>query len=105
MAIESFQIDPSAGNPTGDQVVALINGATDPITRAASVSAAARPIEDEEVSAAKLAGGVAKTNLDSMADTARGYIQTNPQSGEKPIIAMQRDASGFLDIEKDDQAV
>ncbi len=112
MAIQSFQLDPNAAAYTDDQIVGKINSATANITRASSVDAAARPIAANEVDTAELAAGAvtntqldsaaAKANLDAMGDTARGYIQTNPQTGEFPIIAIQRDAAGLTDVEYDD---
>ena len=95
MAIQSFQLDPNAASYTDDQIVAKINSASDPITRASSVDAAARP----------LVAGEAATNLDAMADETRGYIQTNPAVGEFPIVAIHRDAAGLTDIEYDDVAI
>lgn len=112
MAIQSFQLDPNAQAYTDDQIVGKVNTATANITRASSVSAAARPIATGEVGATELSAGAvgntelastaAKDNLDALADTARGYIQTNPQTGEFPVIAIQRDAAGLLDTEYDD---
>ena len=115
MTIQSFQLDPNAASYTDDQIVAKINSASDPITRASSVDAAARPIASGEVGSTELAAGAvgntelaaaaAAANLDAMADTARGYIKTNPVSGEFPIIAIQRDAAGLTDVDYDDVPV
>ncbi len=105
MAIQSFQLDPNAQAYTDDQIVGKVNTATAQITRASSVAAAARPIGSAEVTNTELAAGVAKTNLDAMVDTARGYIKTNPTTGEFKVVALQRDASGKLDVEYDDVAV
>ena len=115
MAIQSFQLDPNAASYTDDQIVGKINSATDTISRASSVDAAARPIASGEVGSTELAAGAvsntelatgsAAANLDAMADTARGYVQTNPQTGEFPVIAIQRDAAGLLDTEYDDVPV
>lgn len=115
MAIQSFQLDPSAGSYTDNQIVDKVNAASNDITRAGSVSAAARPIETGEVgdtelgsftvTNTELSAGVAAANLDAMTDTARGYIQTNPAVGEFPVIAIQRDASGLLDTEYDDAPI
>ena len=115
MAIQSFQLDPNAAAYTDNQIVDKVNAASNDITRASSVSAAARPIATDEVGSTELAAGAvgntelaasaAKANLDAMGDTARGYIQTNPQSGEFPIIAIQRDAAGLTDLEYDDVPV
>lgn len=49
-----------------------------------------------------LVAGAAKANLDAMTDTARGYVKTNPESGEFPIIAIHRDANQKIDVEYDD---
>jgi len=105
MAIASFQLDPNAQAYSDDEIVGKINTATATITRASSVDAAARPIGSGEVEDSNLASGAAKANLDAMADTARGYIKTDPTTGEFPIVSVQRDASGKLDIDYDDQAV
>ena len=82
-----------------------MNTATAQITRAGSVAAAARPIADAEVTSAKLGAGVAKTNLDAMADTARGYVKTSPLTGQFKVIAVERQADGKLKVEFDDVAV
>jgi hypothetical protein len=105
MAIQSFQLDPNAASYTDDEIVGKVNAAAAQITRAGSVAAAARPLIDGEVAAAKLAAGVAKDNLDAMADTTRGYIKTAPAAGEFKIVNLQRDATGKLDVDYDDVAV
>ena len=114
MAIQSFQLDPNAQSYTDDEIVGKVNAATAQITRAGSVAAAARPIGAGEVGDTELAGsipntklavGVAKANLDAMVDTARGYVKTNPASGEFKVVAVQRDATGKLDVEYDDVPV
>ena len=105
MAIVSFQLDPNAASYTDDEIVGKINAASTQITRATAVAAAARPIAAGEIGNTQLAAGVAKTNLDAMADTARGYIKTNPVAGEFKVTALQRDAAGKLDVEYDNVAV
>lgn len=125
MAILTFSLDPNAASYTDDQIVGKVNTATAQITRAGSVAAAARPIAAGEigdtelgsftvtntelaagtVGNTELATGVAKSNLDAMADTARGYIKTDPTTGEFPVIAVQRAASGELDIDYDNVAI
>lgn len=105
MAIQSFQLDPNAQAYTDDQIVGKVNNAAAQITRAGSVAAAARPLGDGEVTTAKLDAGVAKANLDAMADTARGYIKTAPSAGEFKVVNLQRDATGKLDVDYDDVAV
>ena len=102
MAIQSFQLDPNAQAYTDNQIVDKVNAASNSISRANSVAAAARPLIAGEVSNTELAGGAAKANLDAMAATARGYVQTSPLSGEFPVIAIQRDNGGNLDIDYDD---
>jgi len=115
MAIQSFQLDPNAASFTDNQIVDKVNAATNDITRASSVSAAARPIASGEVGSTELAAGAvsntelastaAKDNLDALADTSRGYIKTSPLTGEFPVIAIQRDAAGLTDVDYDDVAV
>ena len=55
MGIQTFTVDPGAEALTPDEVVAKVNAASDDITRASSVSAAARPIEALEITDAELA--------------------------------------------------
>lgn len=115
MAIASFQLDPNAAAFTDNQIVDKVNAATNDITRASSVSAAARPIVTDEVTATELAAGAVgntelaatatKDNLDAMSDTARGYVQTKPITGEFPVVAIQRQAGGNLDIDYDNVAL
>lgn len=105
MAIQSFQLDPNAQSYTDDQIVGKVNTAAAQITRAGSVAAAARPIAAGEVSNTELAAGIAKTNLDAMADTARGYIKTSPVAGQFKVIAIERAADGKAKIDYDDIAV
>ena len=115
MAIVSMQLDPNAVVYTDDEIVGKVNTATANITRASSVAAAARPIAALEidegklaanaVTNAKLASAAAKDNLDALADTARGYVKTNPVTGEFKVIAIHRQADGKLDVEYDDLAV
>ena len=105
MAIVFFELDPNAASYTDDQIVGKVNTATDPITRAGAVSAAARPIGAGEVTNTELDASAAKANLDAMADLARGYVMTDPQAGEFPIISLQRAANGNLKPGADDVAV
>ena len=108
-------LDPNAVVYTDDDIVGKVNTATANITRAGSVDAAARPIAAGEVDTPELAAGAvtgteldataAKDNLDGMTDTARGYVQTNPITGEFPVISVQRQAGGNLDVDYDDVAV
>jgi len=110
-----MQLDPNAVTYTDDEIVGKINTATANITRAGSVAAAARPIADLEVTGAKLAANAvsnaklastaAKDNLDGLADTARGYVKTNPVLGEFKVVAIHRQADGKLDVEYDNVAV
>jgi len=105
MAIQTIELDPNATSYTDDEIVGKVNTASDNISRAGSVTAAARPLVDDEVTAAKVADGVAKANLDAMAATARGYIQTAPTVGEFPVIGIKRDAGGKIDVSYDDVAI
>ena len=54
---------------------------------------------------AQVASGLAKANLDALADTARGYIQTAPTPGQFKIVSMQRQADGKVATKYDDVAV
>lgn len=57
------------------------------------------------VTNAQVATGLAKSNLDAMTDTARGYVKTTPISGQYKIISIQRAADGKAQISYDDTAV
>ena len=105
MAIQTLTIDPGAAALTPDDHVTAINAATIPITRASSVSAAARPIEAGEVTDAELAATAARDNLKAMSDTAREVVLTRPLSGEFPIVALQRNAGGDVNVEYDDVVI
>jgi len=139
MVIATMYLDPNAAAYTDNEIVAKVNAATDDITRADSVAAAARPIADGEVTSGKLgdgaikaklggeadgnklvaaslasaagianaqvATGLAKANLDAMADTARGYIKTDPSSGQFKVVSIQRHTDGKLETDFDDVAV
>ena len=105
MTIQSVSIDPNAVALTDDQIVAKINTATTTITRVGCVAAAARPIGAAEVTSTNVAAGVAKANLDAMADTARGYIATKPVSGQFPVIFLERSSDGKIKIDYDNTPV
>jgi hypothetical protein len=105
MAIQSFVLDPLAAAYTDDAIVAKINAATAQITRLGAVAAEARPLGTGEVTALNVAAGVAKANLDAMADTARGYVKTSPTSGQFKVISIERQADGKLKTDYDDVAV
>ena len=114
MAKASFQLDPAAVVYTDDDIVGKVNSASANISRAGAVTAAARPIESGEVDTTELAdgavesgkldAGVAKANLDTMTETDRGYIKTDPAVGEFKVLAIHRDSAGKLDIDYDDEA-
>jgi hypothetical protein len=105
MSIATMLLDPNAASYTDDEIVGKVNAATAQITRASSVAAAARPIAVGEVDNTALAAGVAKTNLDAIADVDRGYIKTAPVAGQFKVVNLQRDANGKLAVDYDDVAV
>ncbi|KKK83975.1 hypothetical protein LCGC14_2787950, partial [marine sediment metagenome] len=57
------------------------------------------------VTNAKAEATLAKDNLNAMSDTVRGYVKTEPVSGEFPVINVQRDALGNLDVDYDDVVI
>ena len=129
MAKASFQLDPNAQAYTDDEIVGKVNAAAVDITRAGCVDATARPIEAGEVGATELAaeeyttaeqgklagveesatadqtGTEVRDALEGLADLDRHFVITDPQSGEYPVISIQRDASDKLDVDYDDVAV
>lgn len=102
MAIVRIILDPDAVPYTDDEIVGKVNAAAVNITRAGSVEAAARPIGDAEVTGPKLSSDAAKVNLDAMMELERGYVKTNPQSGEYKVTAVQVTANNKLAADHDD---
>jgi len=105
MAIVSMQLDPNAAAYTNDEIVGKVNAATATITRASSVAAAARPITAGEISNTELASGATKANLDAMGDIDRGYVKTDPTTGEFKVVSIERKADGKLNIKYDNVAM
>ncbi len=77
-----------------------LNGEADGNKLTASELAAAAGVTNAQV-----VSGLAKSNLDAMADTARGYVKTSPTAGQFKVIAIERDATGKLRADYDDAAV
>lgn len=105
MALQTMVLDPNAVVYTDDQIVGKVNAATAQITRAGSVSSAARPIGAGEVTNTELSAAAAKANLDAISDATRGYIKTDPTTGEFPVISIQKGtvaSGGKLDVSYDD---
>lgn len=100
-----MSLDPNAAAYTDNEIVGKINSATVQITRASAVAVTARPIGSGEISNTELAAGVAKSNLDAMTDTARGYVKTSPVTGQFKVISIERSADGKLKTDYDDVAV
>lgn len=105
MTIQTMVLDPNAQSYTDNQIVDKINTASTTISRASSVTTAARPIGTGEVTNTLLASTAAKDNLDALADTARGYIKTSPVTTQFKVVSIQRDAAGKLEAKYDDVAV
>jgi len=105
MAIATMVLDPNAQAYTDNQIVDKVNAASNQISRASSIAAAARPIASGEVDNAKLASTAAKDNLDALSDTARGYVKTSPTGGQFKVVAVQRQADGKLAVTYDDVAI
>ena len=115
MAIQTQFLDPNAQSYSDDEIVGKVNSASANITRAGSVTSAARPIATDEIDTNEIATGAvgdnemdaaaAKDNLDAMADTARGYIKTSPVTAQFPVIAIQRHSDGTFEQTYDDVAI
>ena len=105
MALATFTIDPNVSTLTDDEHVDAINAASNQITRASSVTAAARPIAADEVTDTELSSTAAQDNLNALTDVAREYVKTRPLSGEFPIVAIHRTAAGLVEVEYDDVAI
>jgi len=73
MAIASFTLDKDGTAYTDDEIVGKVNAATANISRASSVTAAARPIGALEVDSAELADG-AVTNVKADAGLAKANL-------------------------------
>jgi len=102
MAIVRILLDPDAVAFTDDEIVGKVNAAAINITRAGSVEAAARPIVDAEITGPKLSSDAAKANLDAMVELERGYVKTNPQSGEYKVTALQVTSNNKLAVDQSD---
>lgn len=115
MAIAVFTLDPTAVSLTDNEVVDKVNAASNQITRASSVTAAARPLVANEVTSTEIADGTvsatdlattaARDNLKAQSPTAREFILTNPVSGEFPVTGLRRTSGGLLEVEYDDVAI
>jgi hypothetical protein len=68
MTTQIMTLDPNAQSYTDNQIVGKINTASDQITRASSVAAAARPIGSGEIDDGKIATGAIKTKLGGEVD-------------------------------------
>ena len=84
MSIATMVLDPNAASYTDDQIVGKINTATAQITRASSVSTAARPIGSGEVAAANIAAGAIKSKL--TAETDGNKLTTSELATAAPIV-------------------
>lgn len=102
MALATLTIDPGAAALTDDQHVDAINAASNQITRASSVTPAARPISAAEVTSTELSGTAARDNLKAMSDSSREILLTRPLSGENRIFALHRLSSGLVEVEYED---
>ena len=116
MVLATFTLDPAATDPlTDNEHVDAINAASNQITRASSVSAVARPLETDEVTATEILDGTvgatelavsaARDNLKAQSDTTREFILTRPVSGEFPVVAAHRTSGGLLEVEYDDEPI
>jgi hypothetical protein len=96
--IAALEVD--AGKIAAGAIKTKLNGEADGSKLTTSELAAAAGIVNAQVAA-----GQAKANLDAMADTARGYIQTAPTTGKFKVVSIQRDSTGKLETKYDDVAV
>lgn len=73
-----------------------LDGVPDSATRFAAIEANAK----DDQTGLEMRNGIA-----GLTDTERQFVMTNPQSGEFPVIAIQRATDGKLDVDYDDQAI
>lgn len=92
MAIATMLLDPNAASYTDDEIVGKVNSASANITRASSVSAAARPIATDEITDAKIAAGAIKTKLTAESD---GNKLTTSELAAAAAIANAQVATGL----------
>ena len=106
MAIVKDYLDPNAASYTDDEIVGKVNTATATITRASSVSAAARPIANLEVTDAHIAtaAGIAKTKLAALeivnADVATGAAIAKAKLAALAIVNADVDADAAISVDK-----
>ena len=101
MTIQSMTLDPNAQSYTGDQMITAINAGSTAITRASSVSAAARPIAALEVTDANIAAGAIKTRLTAEID---GNKLTTSELAAAAAIANAQVATGLAKASLDAMA-
>ena len=53
---------------------------------------------------AQVATGLAKANLDAMADLERAYVKTNPVAGQKKVVFVQLHSDGKIEWDANDIA-
>jgi len=119
-----MQLDPNAASYTDDEIVGKINSASVAISRAAAIDGAAlsavdsddiaegssnlydtgAPPTDDEVVAAINNASNAITREGALSQDDLNIVKTNPAGGEYYVKNIQRDSSGKLDIEYDDQS-
>lgn len=129
MAKQSFLLDPNAQAYTDNEIVGKVNNATAQITRADALNGSALggcdmdDIADgatnkgftateqsklsgiEDNATADQTGAEIRDAVKALSDTEREIVITEPTTGEYPVIAIQRDSSGKLKVEYDDQPI
>ena len=129
MTKQSFVLDPNAQSYTDDQIVGKVNAATAAISRVDAIDGAALGACDmddlsdgstnkgytdtektklgtvEDSATADQSGAEVRDLIVGLSDTTRQIVLTDPQTGEFPVLSIQRDATGKLDVDYDDVAV
>ena len=129
MTIQSFTLDPNAQIYSDNDIVDKINAASNAITRSDAISGAALgncDLDDlsdgstnkgytgteqsklagiEDNATADQTGAEVRDLLSGLSDTERLFVMTDPESGEYPVIAIERKSDGKLNVKYDDVAV
>ena len=118
MVIQSAVLDPNAQAYTDDEIVGKVNTATATVTRVGftdldKVSDGSTSKAYTSTEKTKLSGIAENATIDqtgaevrdlivALADTDRQIVLSDPAVGEFPVISIQRDSTGKLDVDYDD---
>jgi len=121
MAKQSFVLDPNAQAYTDDEIVGKLNTATAKVTRVGFTDldkvdegTTKKSVTDtektklggiEDNATADQTGAEIRDAVVGLSDTERKIVLTDPQTGEFPVVSVERKSDGKLNVQYDDVAV